>query len=105
MDKARRKQIRYKIKDTPFVTYWIKDDYSRSAKCDIINVSNRGVCVRVNAIYDLKQEIVIRIVNTADLHEIFGKVVWKNDNYYGLFLEDDILNIVEFDRNKKYLGI
>jgi|WetSurMetagenome_2_1015567.scaffolds.fasta_scaffold405276_3 hypothetical protein len=105
MDRVRRKHIRYKIKNSCYVSCYIKDDISKSLKCDIINVSSNGVCVRANILYDVGQAVTLRVVNTSDLHEISGNIIWKSDNYYGVNLKQNILDIVEFDTKQKYLGI
>lgn len=105
MNKVRRKHIRYKVKNNCYVSYYIKDDISKSLKCDVINASSNGVCVRANILYDVGQPVVLRVVNASDLHEIPGSIIWKSDNYYGINLSKNILDIVEFDTKQKYLGI
>jgi hypothetical protein len=102
MDRARRRHIRYKVKDGLGVSYYVQRGGSRLIKCDIVNASDKGICIRVNALLDVNIEI--KIVST-DLFEIPGKVIWVSDNYYGIKTGESILDCVEFDKSKKYLGI
>jgi c-di-GMP-binding flagellar brake protein YcgR len=79
MINTRRKSIRHHVKSEIHYKYNQKE-----IKCDLLDLSDSGCCLRIKQILDIEDEIIVALKNDIDIVWIRGIIKHHRPQFVGL---------------------